>query len=154
MKRIILTAIIFATTFCIGAQSNTTQVEYFLDEDNGFGLNTIVNVTSPDVDITQSVLANIPMSTPIGYHKLYMRVKDADGNWSQTVRKHIEIVAPFSQNNIVMGEYFIDEDPEYGTAISFVINPEQEDVEQAFTAQILGSTTLGYHKLYGRVKRL
>ena len=51
-----------------------------------------------------------------------------------------------------MGEYFIDEDYQYGTGISFTIDPEAEDIEQAFTAQISASTPLGYHKLYGRVK--
>lgn len=152
MKRIVLTTIVLVMTLCIRAQSNATQVEYFLDIDSGFGLNTIINITSPDTDITQAVIANIPMSTSVGYHKLYMRVKDADGNWSQTIRKHIEVVSSFTQNNIVMGEYFIDQDPEYGTATTFSINPQQEDIEQAFTAQILGSVTLGYHKLYGRVK--
>ena len=152
MKRIIFTAFLLVITLCIRAQSNATQVEYFLDTDNGFGLNTVLNITSPDTDITELVTANIPMGTSLGYHKLYMRVKDADGNWSQTVRKHIEIVPPFAQNNIVMGEYFLDQDPQFGTATSFAINPEQEDIEQAFTAQIAGSTTLGYHKLYGRVK--
>lgn len=152
MKRIISTAIALALTYCIHAQSNATQIEYFLDTDNGIGLNTVLDITSPDTDITQSVLADIPAATPLGYHKLYIRVKDADGNWSLTTRKHIEIVASTTQNNIVLGEYFIDEDPEFGTATSFAINPEEEDVAQAFSAQILANTSIGYHKLYGRVK--
>ncbi len=152
MRRIIFTAFLLVITLCIRAQSNATQVEYFLDTDNGFGLNTVLNITSPDTDITELVTANIPVGTSLGYHKLYMRVKDADGNWSQTVRKHIEVVPPFAQNNIVIGEYFIDQDPQFGTATSFTINPEQEDIEQAFAAQIAASATLGYHKLYGRVK--
>ncbi len=152
MKRIILTAILLAITIGIHAQSNTVQVEYFLDTDNGIGMNTVLDITSPDVDITETILADIPSSVSTGYHKLYVRVKDADGNWSQTIRKHIEIFAPIVENNVVMGEYFIDEDPEVGTAIAFNIIPQEEDIQQAFTAQILETVTIGYHKLYGRTK--
>ncbi len=152
MKRIFLTALSLAISLSLFAQSNTTQIEYFLDTDNGYGLNTILDITTPNIDITQTVLADIPELTNIGYHKLYIRVKDEDGNWSQTIRKHIEVVAPFTQNNIIMGEYFLDEDSEYGTATTFDIDPEQEDIEQAFFAQIDETAPLGYHKLYGRVK--
>ncbi|WP_345274055.1 T9SS type A sorting domain-containing protein [Flaviramulus aquimarinus] len=152
MKRIILTAIFMAITISIHAQPNTVQVEYFLDVDSGVGLNTILNIASPDVDITETILADIPSNTSIGYHKLYIRAKDASDNWSQTIRKNIEIFAPVVENNIVMGEYFIDQDLEVGTANTFTINPEEGDIEQAFTAEILANTPLGYHKLYGRVK--
>lgn len=152
MKRICITLI--ASVFALGiqAQPNVTQVEYFLDADNGIGLNTILDIDTPGTDITQAVLANIPPSTQVGYHRLYFRVKDEDGNWSQTTRKHIEIVAPIVEDYVVLGEYFIDEDPEVGTATSFAINPQEEDIEQAFTAQIAETATLGYHKLYGRVR--
>ena len=152
MKRITFSAILLAIAMGIYAQPNVTQVEYFLDADNGIGMNTILDITSPDVDIIDAVLANIPPSTSIGYHKLYIRVKDENGHWSQTVRKHIEIAAPLTANNVVMGEYFLDEDYGYGAATSFTINPQEEDIEQAFSAQIAGTTTLGYHKLFGRVQ--
>lgn len=153
MKHIVFIITVLVMPFCAtGAQSNVSQIEYFLDTDNGFGLNTVLNIISPDVDVLETVMANIPPSTTIGYHKLYIRTKDEDGKWSQTIRKNIEIFPPVTQNNIVMGEYFIDIDPEFEDAISFPISPEQNDIEQAFTAQILNSTSLGYHKLYGRVK--
>ena len=151
MKRTILTAILLAIAISAYSQSNTVQVEYFLDTDNGFGMNTVLDITSPDIDITETILADIPSSASIGYHKLYIRAKDDDGNWSQTIRKNIEIFSPV-ENNVVMGEYFIDVDPQFGVANTFDINPEAEDIGQAFEAQILASATLGYHKLYGRVK--
>jgi hypothetical protein len=151
MKRTILTAILLAIAISAYSQSNTVQVEYFLDTDNGFGMNTVLDITSPNIDITETILADIPSSASIGYHKLYIRAKDDDGNWSQTIRKNIEIFAP-NENNIVLGEYFIDVDPEFGEAITFDINLQNQDIEQAFEAQILGSTALGYHKLYGRVQ--
>lgn len=152
MRRIIFTVFLLAITISVRAQSNVVQVEYFLDADNGFGMNTVLDITSPDIDVIETILSDIPSSTSIGYHKLYFRTKDANNNWSQTIRKHIEIFAPVVENNIVMGEFFIDEDPGVGTAITFNINPQEEDIEQQFNAQIIEATTLGYHKLYGRVK--
>ncbi|WP_179006412.1 T9SS type A sorting domain-containing protein [Winogradskyella forsetii] len=152
MKQIILTAIYLAIAMCINAQSNTIQIEYFLDTDNGFGMNTVMDITSPDIDITETILADIPSSTSLGYHKLYIRAKDENGNWSQTIRKQIQVFAPVVENNIVLGEYFIDQDPMFGTAETFNINPEEGDIMQQFSAQILETVSLGYHKLYGRVQ--
>lgn len=152
MKRIIIVAILLAITIGVYSQSNVIEVEYFLDSDNGFGMNTVLDISSSDMDITEAILADIPVSTSIGYHKLYMRTKDADGKWSHTTRKNIQIFAPVVENNVLIGEYFIDEDPTFGLANSFEINPEAEDIEQAFEAQILSTATIGYHKLYGRVR--
>lgn len=153
MKHFTFYILVFSMSFCSYAQStNITQIEYFLDSDNGFGQNTVLDVVAPDIDVTETILANILNTSLLGYHKLFFRTKDANGNWSHTVKKHIEVVAPNSHNNVVMGEYFIDEDFQFGTGTSFAINPEEEDIEQAFSAQILASTPLGFHKLYGRVK--
>ncbi|WP_431135312.1 T9SS type A sorting domain-containing protein [Psychroserpens mesophilus] len=152
MKRFILNAMLVAIAISSYSQSNVIEVEYFLDTDNGFGSNNTVAITSPDTDITQVVLADIPASTSIGYHKLYIRTKDSDGNWSHTTRKNIEVFTPVVENNIVLGEYFIDEDPQFGVATPFTINPESDDILQQFAAQIAANETLGYHKLYGRVQ--
>lgn len=153
MKRILLTAINLVIAMGFYAQSNVVEIEYFLDSDLGFGMNNgIIALATPDIDITEVVMANIPSSTSVGYHKLYFRTRDASGQWSHTTRKHIEVVASSTENNLLMGEYFIDEDPQFGTSTTtFEINPQTEDVQQAFEAQILANETLGYHKLYGRV---
>src|SRR5690606_3156390 len=142
------TSLTLVFVMVVQAQINVMQVEYFLDSDNGVGQNTILDIDSPNTDITQTVLASIAISTEVGYHKLYFRVKDENGQCSHTIRKHIEVVAGFTEKQVVLVEYFIDEDPEFGTAISFPINPQECDIEQAFTAQILENVPIGYHKLY------
>lgn len=152
MGKVIFTAILLAITLSGHAQSNVVQVEYFLDTDNGFGMNTVLDITSPGTNITESILSDISSSVSIGYHKLYFRIKDSEGNWSHTIRKQIQVFAPNAQNNIVLGEYFINEDPGVGMANTFSIDLQGEDIEQQFTAQILETTPLGYHKLYGRTK--
>ena len=151
MKQFIITVLLLTIAIHVHSQSNTVQVEYFLDADSGFGMNTVLDIASPDIDITEAVLADIPASTSVGYHKLYIRAKDIDGNWSHTVRKNIEIFAPV-ENNVIEGEYFIDLDSEFGVANTFNINPQTQEIQQEFIAQILQTVTLGYHKLYGRVK--
>tara|TARA_R110000765_G_scaffold401025_1_gene496314 strand:- start:456 stop:1448 length:993 start_codon:yes stop_codon:yes gene_type:complete len=133
------------------AQGDITQVEYFLDADNGVGLNTILDVDT-GADISASIVADIPAGTSLGYHKLYFRMKDENNQWSQTTRKNIQIVQPESDNVVSMGEYFIDNDPTHTYAINFEISPEIDDITQAFTAQIVEGTPIGYHKLYGRVR--
>lgn len=135
------------------AQKNITQVEYFLDTDLGVGLNNIVNISEGE-DITEILTAAIPISTMIGYHKLYFRIKDANNIWSQTVRKNIQILKADVQNNILLGEYFLDSDPSNTLGVSFEINPNTTDIIQDFIAQIPSDIDLGYHKLYGRVKDL
>lgn len=153
MKRILLTAINLVIAIGVYAQPNVVEIEFFLDTDLGFGMNNeIIVLATPEIDITEVVLANIPSSTSLGYHKLYFRTKDESGNWSHTTRKNIVVVAPLTDNNVVTGEYFIDVDPMFGSGDTFTINPEEPDVQQAFDAQILSTTPLGYHKLYARVR--
>lgn len=143
--------ILLGIAMVIGHAQNVTQLEYAIDVDNGVGLNTLVSVSSGN-DITASITASIPGNTSIGNHKLYIRTKDENNKWSQTIRRNIQIVATQTQNNVVMGEYLLDTDPAYANAVSFNINPQETDITQAFMAQIAANATIGYHKLYGRVK--
>lgn len=152
MKHQVLIIILLIIPLTNFAQENATQIEYFIDVDNGFGQNTLLDITSPNEDITESIITNIPVSTTIGYHKLYFRAKDNNGNWSHTFKRHIEIVEPYLETNVILGEYFIDEDYQYGTGTTFSISPKDSDIEEIFSAQLTSSLSLGYHKLYGRVK--
>ena len=138
-------------TISINAQEDITQLEYFIDEDLGVGSNTLIDIT-PGEDIDESITAELPSDIAGGYHKLYIRAKDAAGNWSQTTRKNIQIVQSETSNTVIMGEYYIDDDPTYSSAVSFEISPQETDIDQAFTAQIAENESIGYHKIYGRVK--
>lgn len=143
--------IVFSIFLTASAQPKVSTIEYFLDTDLGIGLNTIINVAENE-DINEAIMTSIHPSTLIGYHKLYIRTKDDNNNWSHTIRKNIEIIEPSIQKNIIVGEYYLDSEPTFGSGISFEINPEETDISQAFLAQIPNNTPIGYHKLYGRVK--
>ena len=151
MKNLIFIWYICFSLAVTNAQVSINKVEYFLDSDNGFGLNRVVDI-NPNSTIAESILATIPPTTSIGYHKIYFRTKDVDGNWSQTTRTHLEIIKPQSQNNIVVGEYYLDSDLSFSQGTSFEIDPKSTDIIQDFMTQIPLNASIGYHKLYGRVK--
>lgn len=149
MKNMILTIIALQTLF--GYAQNVTKMEYFLDSDLGFGLNNIVSITVGP-DITQNIAVAIPSGATLGFHKIYLRAKADNGIWSQTVRKNITVIEQNHANNVIKGEYFFDADPSVAAAFSFAISDQNSDINQAFLAQVAANASVGYHKLYGRVK--
>lgn len=147
MRTILITACLACVTHLSFGQT-VIQVEYFLDEDIGFGNNTLVNVMpSPDGSFPFTVnLSN----ASIGYHKLYIRTKDSTGKWSITSARNIEVVSPPGAV-ILKGEYFFDVDPGYDAAHPIAISPQDSAILENFTAVVTGLTP-GYHKLYIRMK--
>lgn len=125
------------------------QVEYFFDSDYGVGNNTLVNVT-PAADGTFPFTAKIA-GLSLGYHKLYVRTKDSNGKWSFTARRNVEVFTPDSKVSLVSGEYFIDSDTGFGAGSPIIVSAPDSVILQNFTAAISG-LSVGYHKLYGRLK--
>ena len=109
----------------------------------------MLNVT-PAADGTFPFTANIT-GLAVGYHKLYIRTKDSNGKWSFTGRKNVEVFASDTKTTLVSGEYFIDADPGFGNANSVTVVSPDSVILQNFTAATSG-LSVGYHKLYGRMK--
>lgn len=61
--------------------SNITGIEYFLDNDPGFGKGTFRSIPSPGVKVTAEFTASLTGITN-GNHILYLRARDASGKWS------------------------------------------------------------------------
>ena len=59
---------------------NITQVEYFVDSDPGFGNGTSIGI-SAGTDLNPSITADLS-SLSDGFHVLYVRAKDTEGDWS------------------------------------------------------------------------
>jgi hypothetical protein len=127
---------------------NVVQGEYFIDTDLGFGNNTLVNFT-PVVDGTFPLSIDLTGMQP-GYHKLYIRTKGSDGNWSLTARRNIDVPLIYSKTTITSGEYFIDTDPGFGNGTPVTISSSDSIILQNFNAAT-ASLSEGYHKLYGRL---
>ncbi|MEP7145025.1 MAG: hypothetical protein ABI707_19220, partial [Ferruginibacter sp.] len=81
LKGIAVYCVIFSWGCCLYAQSNITRVEYYIDNDPGYGNALPVNISPGNnlVNITQSIPVNT-LST--GAHSFGIRAKDANGAWS------------------------------------------------------------------------
>jgi hypothetical protein len=126
---------------------NIVAGEYFTEIDPGFGNATAFSVV-PMADGTFSFSSIAPL--PTAFHKLYIRTKDGNGKWSQTVRRDIEVLPAATLPSIVAAEYFIDADPGFGNATAI---PVTATANGTFPASLATSgLAKGYHKLYVRTK--
>ncbi|MEP7229910.1 MAG: T9SS type A sorting domain-containing protein [Ginsengibacter sp.] len=148
MKNLII--LICSTGLSLAALSqNVVQVEYFIDNDQGFGNNKLDSV-SPSSDVTFSLPIDFSGITP-GYHKLYVRTKDNNGIWSLTARRNVEVLISEAKTTFAKGEYFFDNDPGFGNGSSIAISDLTDSIIlQNFTA-VTSALSEGYHKLYGRL---
>ncbi len=146
MKKILI--LIFCSGLSVACLAqNVVQGEYFIDTDLGVSNNIQVTFT-PSPDNSFPFTIDLSSYTP-GYHKLYIRTKDSNGNWSFTSRRNIEVLASEAKTTIVSGEYFIDTDPGFGMALPITITTPDSIILQNFSA-VASTLSEGYHKLYGR----
>jgi hypothetical protein len=141
------------SAFYIGLTSTTSQrmitgAEYFLDSDPGFGLGTPIAMNGNLVD--QTYVVDVSQLAP-GFHTLYMRVRDQQGNWSLThtcaFYKGLNTAA--SQRVITGAEYFLNSDPGFGRGISIAMNGNLVDESYLIDVTQLNP---GFHTLYMRVR--
>lgn len=140
---------------CQNPAVNITKIEYFIDNDPGFGSGIDVPVTAA------SVINNFSFSVPLqasfvnGFHNLSIRAKDANNKWAWT------IVRPFWKEslpstvvlpNIVKLEYFIDNDPSYDAGTDIPITAGTSISNLNVTMPLDNSLVTGWHKLTLRAK--
>src|SRR6185437_10256309 len=148
MKKILALLFSTATLMATAQDTSVIKMEYFVDTDPGVGNATSMNIPA-SADVTFPFTVNLT-GYAIGYHKLYIRTRDNLGRWSQTARRTVEVLASQTQNNVVSGEYFIDQDPGFGAGSPISVSTPDTMVLQNFTAALTGPE--GFHKLYGRFK--
>lgn len=131
--------------------TNIVEVEYFFDEDPGFG-NGINLPVSPNNIV--NITANIGLDQITqGLHRLYFRAKDENNKWSVIHSKPIYVTNGSGQSglaNITAIEYYFDtlSSAKGGLPISFI---PSENVTANDTLE-LTSVPLGLHRLYFRAK--
>ena len=118
--------------------------EYFFDADPGFG-----NATP----ITFPTAAQVDLQLPIpvgglapGGHVMGIRMKDDAGNWGITNRRSFTVAASIMGGDLVVGEYYFDDDPGIGNATPFTFpSAQQIAYTQAFPVAALqpGGHVLG-----------
>jgi hypothetical protein len=125
-----------------------TEAEYFWNNDPGFGNGNALPLDAFVVDesfeLSAEGLAN-------GVHLLYIRVKDAKGQWSHA-KEHVVQVG--SQGNeladIIVGEYFLDIDPGEGLGAPIAMGPAFL-IDDQFDLTMPNILSAGPHWLYVRV---
>lgn len=134
---------------------NITKLEYYLDDDPGYGSANDVSI-SPNTSIN-NLSINMPIQNTLidGIHRFYIRAKDLNNEWS-LVASHPFLKTTFSNPaiavpNVVMVEYFIDNDPGLGSGINIPLsaNPNINGLQAIIDLTGLSS---GLHKIYTRVK--
>ena len=131
-----------------------SRVEYFFDNDPGYGNGTNVNFSAGTTVNNLTFDAVLPGSLSDGLHNLTARVKDNNGKWSTALIKSF-----FKENlstlgttpNITKLEYFIDTDPGFGSATNIAITPGTSLANVTFSAPV-NSLINGKHVLEIRAK--
>ena len=100
-------------------QKQVTRLEYFYDQDPGFGKGVAVDFEADAQGRIQMDL-NLPLDGLIvGMHQLFIRALNGRDEWS-IAHKHTFFVTPFAAQTvpaIEKGEYFFGEDPGEGNGI-------------------------------------
>ncbi|OUR93337.1 hypothetical protein A9Q87_05155 [Flavobacteriales bacterium 34_180_T64] len=126
------------------------NAEYFFDIDLGVGtgdpLIGFVSGSTIDQNFSISTTGLSP-----GIHKLYIRVQDADGDWS-IYDKNVFYINPTQSNTaeIAEAEYFFDTDLGVGTGDPLMGFMQGSTIDQDFNISTTGLSP-GIHKLYVRV---
>lgn len=136
--------------------SKINKLEYFFDDDPGFGSGTDVPVTS-GTDLSNVVFNANVAALSNGMHTLYVRSRDSLGQWSMSNMLQFAKVQPLAGNpysisNITEAEYYFDTDPGFGNGTNIPgISGANNFTNTNFNANV---TTLpnGVHTLYVRTK--
>lgn len=117
--------------------------EYFFDADPGVGNGTALTVPGPGAAVTFTASISIAGLDP-GYHLLFVRTQDSNGQWSLFDLKPFEIEAPIEQL-----EYFFDVDPGIGNGTLLSIPAGQLSLTGIITTASLSD---GEHILFIRTR--
>lgn len=129
-----------------------SAIEYFIDEDPGFGNGTSVGIGANSGAISIDFDADLS-GTSKGTHVLYVRTQDTNGAWSLSGYRHFyyDPDTGAEASDLVAVEYFIDEDPGFGNGTAVSVNANSGAVVVDFEADLAGVSN-GVHILYVRAK--
>ena len=125
MKRLIM--LVASVAIAISAFSqNIIKGEYFIDSDPGFGSATGFEIAVPGSDFTQAIHIPFESFHGAGYHNLFMRTQDSNGNWSQTSRSFVEAEDRLNMPVVIKVEYFFNVDNGFGNNSSVLLDASED----------------------------
>lgn len=88
------------TTPALPPAANINKIEYFIDTDPGYGSGVDVPITSA-LSLSNFSFAINVSAVSAGAHRLHVRSRDANGRWSEVVRRDFTVVAPCASASIL-----------------------------------------------------
>lgn len=130
--------------------SDIIHLEYFLDDDPGFGHATSVSIT-PASNLNNVVFPLNSESLTPGFHQLFIRSKDSEGRWSVVAVRPFfrEYPASSALLPITRFEYFIDNDPGIGMGIQVPVSPALT-IDNLMIPIVSDTLLPGFHQLFIR----
>ena len=126
------------------------EVEYFFNEDPGFGNGQELSISSAD-DIEINDFISIAELSP-GFHTFNIRFKDENNKWSAALTRGFymekNLSTPVAIDYI---EYFYDDDPGFGNALSYSDFSATTEFEEIFFSNVSGLSE-GNHSFYIRLR--
>ncbi|RLD27815.1 MAG: hypothetical protein DRI54_00425 [Bacteroidetes bacterium] len=114
MKTILTGFLLLLFSIAIG-QSNLSNAEYYIDHDPGYGQATSLPITG-DTAFINEIISN---TLELGFHTIYMRIQDDQGNWGMDEAVSFLIKEQWvAEETFEMdyAEYYFNHDPGYGMA--------------------------------------
>lgn len=132
-----------------GEAREIEALEYFFDEDPGYGSGTAIPITASAQIDKKAMLSTEGLS--VGLHTIFIRAKFTDGNWGMPIKKLILIDQsdPVLVSNIISAEYFFNTDPGFASATPITFEAGT-DIETSFTIPS-NNLPIGDQVLYVRV---
>jgi hypothetical protein len=140
------------------APSRLVRAEYFFDTDPGQGQGTAIAVTPATIINAQTnTIALNGSALTNGFHRLFLRVQQANGIWSLpahhlfanvVIRSYPPATSPAA---LVEMEYFIDTDPGLGRGHKISL-PNTPNISTGSALINLSNLSAGAHRLYVRSK--
>ena len=146
--------LVLAASTALAQTPRLAQAEWFVGNDPGEGLGTAMQVADGQWDQALEQVLGTVSNASLGDQVLSVRVKGANGYWSNVFRSVVHVNAPITarQVKVAQGEYFWDNDPGVGSATPLLA--ADGNFNDALE-QVIGSDntiTPGAHRLFVRVK--
>lgn len=144
--------------YIVGADSlaSVTAIQYYFNDDPGVGIagnGAILNI-SPQDSLDSLLVITIPNTLSPGLNRLFIRVQDANGQWSLPMDRSFYVLSSTLASQLTALQYFFDEDPGTGNAGNGALinlNPAQA-LDSIISIDPPDTLKEGLHYLYIRTR--
>jgi len=119
------------------APSDLVKLEYFIDDDPGWGNGIPIPLNTPSTSIEVDYMLDLSSETP-GFHMLYIRARNLNGDWSMVQKKAFCVAGSKDLENLTKVEFYYDLPGPISTFTYYLPQPEPSiDIQFQANAQLL-----------------